>query len=104
MLLSCGRRHVVANAAANPCMSQSLSPTAKATPCYLPKCCLCGKDSKRMPLTQTQSCAIIVKFHSETSGDAGSTWHVVPGAVDQICLLKGVTQNSLSENIMLCRS
>lgn len=94
MLLSCDRKHVVANVAANPCMSQSLSPTAKATPCCLPKCCFCGKNDNRMPLTQTQCPAILLKFYSETSGDAGSTWCVVPSVIGQVCLLKGLTQNS----------
>lgn len=104
VLLSCGRACVAANAAANPCMRQSLGPTVKATPCCLPTCCFCGENDNQMPLTQAQSPAVILKFHSETSGNAESTCGVHPSAVDQVCLLKALTQNSSSDNITLCRS
>lgn len=104
VLLSRDRARVVASAGANPYTRQAEPPTAKATPCCLPQHCFCGKNDNKTPLAQTQSLDIVLGFHSETSGAAESTCHIGPSAVDQVCLLKGLTQNSLSENTTLCRS
>lgn len=73
--------------------------TAKAAHCHLPQPCFCDKNDNKMPLTQTQS---QLDFHGKTSGAAETTCPVGPSAVGQVCLLKGLTQNSF-DLIMLCR-